>query len=268
LPGTGAARDPGPDRRPRGRGGFAVAASGTPVDLTGIDLVIFDKDGTLIDFHAMWGGWARELGTRLEAEVRRPVAPDVFAAIGFDPSSGRVTAGGPLANSTMTGIEEVVAAILRRWCPSVAAARRATEAAWFVPDPVAMAVPLADLVALFAEVRADGRRIAVVTTDDRAPTDATLRALGVRTAVAAMVCGDDGFAMKPAPDAVFALCQALQTEPPWVAVVGDSPADIAMARAAGAGRIVGVLTGVGTAADLAAADIVLGSVGELRSTPG
>ena len=118
-----------------------------------------------------------------------------------------------------------------------------------------------------ASTRAGGRRIAVVTTDDRSPTEATLRALGVRSAVAAMVCGDDGFAMKPAPDPVFALCQALETEPPRVAVVGDSPADIAMARAAGAGRVVGVLTGVGTAADLAEADVVLGSIAELRSTP-
>jgi len=215
----------------------------------------------------MWGGWALELGTRLEAAARRPVAPDVFAAIGFDPSSGRVAAGGPLATSTMAGIEEVVSAVLRRWCPSVAAARRATEAAWFVPDPAALAVPLTDLAGLFDELREGGRRIAVVTTDDRGPTDTTLRALGVRDSVAAMVCGDDGFAMKPAPDPVFALCQALQTQPPRVAVVGDSPADIAMARAAGAGRVVGVLTGVGTAADLAEADVVLGSIAELRSTP-
>jgi phosphoglycolate phosphatase len=211
----------------------------------------------------MWGGWARELGTRLEAAVRRPVAPDVFTAIGFDPSTGRVAAGGPLASATMAGIEDVVAAVLRRWCPSVAAARRVTEAAWFVPDPVALAVPLADLTTLFDAVGAGGRRIALVTTDDRAPTDATLRAFGVRTAVAAMVCGNDGFAMKPAPDPVFALCQALGTEPPRVAVVGDSPADLAMARAAGAGRVIGVLSGVGTAADLAAADVVLGSVAEL-----
>ena len=65
-----------------------------------------------------------------------------------------------------------------------------------------------------------------------------------------MVCGDDGFPMKPAPDPIFALCQALRTEPSRVAVVGDSPADLAMARAAGAGRVVGVLTGVGTSADL------------------
>ena len=234
-----------------------------PIDLTGIDLVLFDKDGTLIDFHAMWGGWALELGTRLEVAARRPVSPDVFAAIGFDPSTGRVAGGGPLATATMAGIEEVVAAVLRRWCPSVAAARRATDAAWFVPDPVGMAAPLADLPTLFERIRAGGRRIAVVTTDDRAPTDATLRALGVRTHVEGMVCGDDGFAMKPAPDAVFALCQALQTEPPRVAVIGDTAADLAMARAAGAGRVVGVLSGVGTADDLADADIVLRSVAEL-----
>jgi phosphoglycolate phosphatase len=213
----------------------------------------------------MWGGWALELGQRLDAAIRRPVAPDVFSAIGFDPTTGRVAPGGPLATSTMAGIADVVAAVLRRWCPSVAAARRATDSAWFVPDPVALARPLADLPALFGELRAGGRRVAVVTTDDRAPTDATLLALGVRDAVEAMVCGDDGFPMKPAPDPVFALCQALQTEPARVAVVGDSPVDLAMARAAGAGRVVGVLTGVGTAADLAAADVVLGSVAELRT---
>lgn len=210
----------------------------------------------------MWGGWARQLGERLEAAARRPVAPDVFAAIGFDPASGRVAGGGPLATSTMAAIEDTVATVLRRWCPSVAAARRATEEAWFVPDP-ALAVPLADLPALFGRLTGDGRRIAVVTTDDRAPTDATLRALGVRSLVEAMVCGDDGFPMKPAPDPVFAICQALQTTPERVAVIGDTPADIAMGIAAGSGLVIGVRSGVGRDADLAGAGRLLDSVVQL-----
>ena len=235
----------------------------TVVDLTGIDAVVFDKDGTLIDFHAMWGGWAHELGARLDATIRRPVSLDVFAAIGFDPSSGRVAPGGVLATATMAGIEETVARVLRRWCPSIAAARRATETAWFAPDPTAQAAPLADLVTLFDGLRASGRRIAVVTTDDRAPTDATLRALGVREHVEAMVCGDDGFEVKPAPDPVFAVCHAFQTEPARVAVVGDAPADLAMARAAGAGLVIGVRSGVGTDTDLAAADAIIDTVGDL-----
>lgn len=234
-----------------------------PVDLADIDLVAFDKDGTLLDFHAMWGGWARQIGSRLDASVRRPVAGDVFAAIGFDPSSGRVAAGGPLAIGTMAQIEDLLATLLRRWCPSVAAARRAVETAWFIPDPVATAVPLGDLEALFGRIQIGGRRIAVVTTDDRAPTDATLRHLGVRDRVAALVCGDDGFPLKPAPDAVLALCQALGTVPGRVAVVGDSPADIAMGRSAGVALVIGVRSGIGRDEDLAAADVIIDSVAHL-----
>ena len=240
-----------------------MAGSGEPIDLDGIDLVVFDKDGTLIDFYAMWGTWARELGMRLEASVRRPVAADVYAVIGLDPSSGRLAAGGLLAIGTMVEIESAIATVLRRWCPSVAAARRAVEEAWFVPDPLALAVPLTDLPALFGHLRGGGRRIAVVTTDDRAPTDATLRHLGVRTFVEAMVCGDDGFTMKPAPDAIFAVCQALRTTPDRVAVNGDSPADMAMGRAAGAGLVIGVRTGIGRDADLADADVIMDSVAAL-----
>ena len=124
-------------------------------------------------------------------------------------------------------------------------------------------VPLTDLPALFGRVREGGRRIAVVTTDDRAPTDATLRHLGVRTFVEAMVCGDDGFTMKPAPDAIFAVCQALRTTPDRVAVIGDSPADMAMGRAAGAGLVIGVRTGIGRDADLPDADVIVDSVAAL-----
>jgi phosphoglycolate phosphatase len=233
--------------------------------LEGIDLVVFDKDGTLIEFHAMWAGWARELGARLESAARRPVAPDVFAAIGFDPSTGRVPAGAPLASSTMAEILDLVAAVLRRWCPSVAAARSVAETAWFEPDPVALAVPLADLPALFGSLRQTGRHIAVITTDDRAPTDATLRALGVRTDVGALMCGDDGFAIKPAPDGLFALCQALRVPPDRTAVVGDTPADLRMARTAAVARVIGVLSGVGEADDLEPfADLLLPSIAALH----
>jgi phosphoglycolate phosphatase len=85
----------------------------------------------------------------------------------------------------------------------------------------------------------------------------------VRDHIEAMVCGDDGFDVKPAPDAVFAVCHAFQTEPARVTVVGDAPADLAMARTAGAGRVIGVRSGVGADTDLGAADVIIDSVGDL-----
>jgi phosphoglycolate phosphatase-like HAD superfamily hydrolase len=241
-----------------------TGSSGLSPLLDGIELVIFDKDGTLIDFHAMWGGWALELGRRLDGATRRPVAGDVFAAIGFDPVNGRVRAGAPLAVATMAEIAELIAAVIRRWCPSVAAARRAVESAWFEPDPVATAVPTTDLPALFGRLRDADRRIAVATTDDRAPTEATLRGLGVRDHVSALACGDDGVGVKPDPAMVLAICAALHVAPAAVAIVGDTPVDLAMGRSAGAGRVIGVLTGVGSREELEPlADIVFGSIGEL-----
>jgi HAD superfamily hydrolase (TIGR01509 family) len=237
----------------------------TAPDLSGIDLIVFDKDGTLIDFGAMWVPWIRELARRLEASSGRAMSADLFATVGFDPSTGRVTPGGPLSVRTMGEIHELVAAVLRRWCPSVAAARRATDAAWFVPEP-AQAVPLAGLPDLFAGLRAGGRHLAVATADDRAATEMTLRALSIRQHVDALVCGDDGFAVKPAPDAVFAICQALRSEPSRCAIVGDTSADVDMGRAAGVAVLIGVLSGLATEAELASADVILETAAELRST--
>jgi phosphoglycolate phosphatase len=124
-----------------------------------------------------------------------------------------------------------------------------------------------DLPRLFGLLVGAGRRIAVATTDDRAPTDATLRALGIRDDVSALACGDDGVGRKPEPGMVLAICAALATPPARTAVVGDTPADLRMGRAAGASRVIGVLTGLGTPADLEpVADVVLGSVSELLET--
>jgi len=232
--------------------------------LDGIDLVVFDKDGTLISFEAMWSGWARELGTRLEIATRRPVAGDVFVTIGYDPVADRALPGGPLAVATMSGIEELVAAVLRRWCPNVAAARRILAEAWFEPDPVALAVSLADLPALFSSLRASGRRIAVATTDDRRPTEATLTGLGLAGSVAAILCGDDPGPTKPDPAALVGLAAGIGVPIERTAMVGDTPADLRMARLAGAGRVIGVASGVTSAEGLAAdADLVLDDVGAL-----
>jgi phosphoglycolate phosphatase-like HAD superfamily hydrolase len=231
--------------------------------LEGIDVVVFDKDGTLISFDAMWVGWARELGGRLEAATKRPVAGDVFTTIGFDPTRDRVVPGGPLAIATMDGIRDLVGAVLRRWCPSVPAAMRILADAWFEPDPVATAVPLADLGAVLGAIHASGRRIAVATTDDRRPTQATLAGLGLVELVDNVVCGDDGGPTKPDPATIVAIADGLGSTAARTAMVGDTPADLRMGREAGA-RTIAVTSGVTGAAELEPfADIVLGTIAEL-----
>jgi phosphoglycolate phosphatase len=234
--------------------------------LDGIDLIVFDKDGTLLDFGAMWGGWAHELGARLELTTGRPGAPDVWAAIGYDPASRVIASRGPLAVGTMAQLADLVQQVVRRWCPNVAAARRAVDAAWFEPDPVERAIPLTDLGALFSALRDTGRSVAVVTNDDREPTSRTLSSLGILGQLGALVCADDGFRVKPEPDTFLAACTRAGVLPERAAMVGDLPVDLAMARAAGAGRAIGVASGLGSPDELEPlADLVLGSVAELAA---
>ena len=233
-------------------------------------LIIFDKGGTLIDFRGLWSAWIRELVRRLESITGLPMAGRLFRAMGFDPNSGRIDPTGRLATGTMADLRALTFDLLCQAGLSRRASDAAVETAWFAPDPVEQVRPLADLSELFTDLRARGIKIAVATMDDRAPTEATFAALGVESFVDALVCGDDGLPPKPAPDMVWAVCQATGVAPAQAAVVGDSVTDLEMGRAAGAGLIVGVLSGV-TPEDVLAphADVLLESVAELlTSTPG
>jgi phosphoglycolate phosphatase-like HAD superfamily hydrolase len=229
-----------------------------------IQAIIFDKDGTLIDFHAMWCGWIRELARRLEEASGVAVVGRLFQAVGFDAATGKVDPLGALAVASMAELRATTVDLLRAGGLAEERASAAAAAAWYIPDPVALAQPLADLPALFGALRGRGLRLAIATTDDRAPTRATAEALGIARFVEALACGDDGRPLKPAPDAVLALCAQLGVAPEQAVVVGDTLADMRMGRAAGAGLTVGVLSGVGTAEVLAPyADVLLPSVGEL-----
>ena len=91
-----------------------------------------------------------------------------------------------------------------------------------------------------------------------------LAALGVAGWVEAIVAADDGVRVKPAPDMVLHLAASLGVRPERCAVIGDAPKDLVMGRAGGVGLVVGVLSGVGTEADLSGlADVLLDSIGDL-----
>ncbi len=237
--------------------------------LAGIELVILDKDGTLIDFHAMWSRWVLDLAAGLEAATRHLDREALFSMLGYDAASGRAVGGGRLAATPMARLRDLTRDLLVETGLTRDEAADALGRAWHAPDPVALAHPVTDLARLLGRLGADGRRLALATTDDRDPTERTLAALGITEAFAVVVCADDGVAPKPAPDMVLAACRATGVAPGAAIVVGDSVADLAMGRNAGVARCYGVLTGVGTRADLEPlADEVLPSVVDLAGEAG
>jgi phosphoglycolate phosphatase-like HAD superfamily hydrolase len=243
--------------------GDASSASPTAI-LAGIDLVVFDKDGTLIDFDTMWSGWSAELVRKVATATDPALAGPLADALGLDPETARIIPGSPLAATPMGHLRALTVDTLRRHGLAPTAAEAAVAGAWDPPDPVALAHPLADLERLLGDLRARGIRIGVATSDDRAPTEATLAGLGIDMLVDAIVCADDGLPVKPAPYPVLHLCQLLRVAPGRTAMIGDSPADVQMGRAAGAGLVIGVLSGVGVEDELRPfADVIVPSIAEL-----
>lgn len=228
------------------------------------DLIIFDKDGTLINFHAMWGTWAKQLAHKLEDHSGQPVAEALFKAWDFDPLSGKIIPGGHLADSPLAELRQVTMTCLEKAGCSAPQINSAMATAWQPPDPLALAQPLADLPTLFSTIRAYRAKIAIATSDDHQPTETLLTAWQLAPLVDSLICADDGLPIKPAPDMILTVCQQLNISPAKSVMVGDNVADLLMGQAAGVGLKIGLLSGISTRADIKdEADMILNSVAEL-----
>ena len=222
--------------------------------------ILFDKDGTLIDFHRSWSRLYRELALELaDGDARE--ARTILQAGGMDAESGRVRAGSVLAAGNTIDIVDL-------WFPSLAGAERERMLsridARFLENGVRYSVPVPGLSETLAVLAAAGLPMGVGTSDGTAATRAALAALGVESFLPHVFGYDSVERPKPAPDIVFAFAAAVGLPVAAVAVVGDNTHDLHMARSAEAGAAIGVLSGTGAHIDLAPlADVVLDSIRDL-----
>ena len=231
-------------------------------------LVVFDKDGTLIDFDAMWGRLARVWVEHLAGEIDAPSLDlELYRSLGYEAAAGRTDPLGPLVVATMAQLQTITAGTLYRaglpWHEAEDRARRAFQIGAELPLE-SLIQPAGNVAGLLASLQQAGVGVAVVTTDDRRETVETLRIMEIAHLVDHLVCGDDGLPLKPAPDMLLAVYQQSGAEPARSAVVGDSTGDLLMAERAGAGLKVAVLTGAGDRATLSNdADLVLDSIDDI-----
>ena len=215
--------------------------------------ILFDKDGTLFDFQATWGAWARMLIAEL-ANGDAARAADMARVMAFDPEAGRFRAESPVIAGTGREVAELLAPIL-----GVEADTLETRiAAAAAEAPLAQAVPLR---ALLVRLRAAGLRLGVATNDYEAVARSHLHdVLDLFDFIAGF---DSGHGGKPEPGMLLAFAKLCDLAPESVLMVGDSRHDLQAGRAAGMATLA-VLTGVATEADLAdLADAVRPDIGHL-----
>ena len=226
---------------------------------TPIRAVLFDKDGTLIDFHDTWMPAYRaavQYLAQLTGHAR--LGNELMELAGYDAANATLRADSPLACGTTAEIADLwVARAGLREHPQA----RATILTIFHRHATAAPRATAELDTLFATLRAQGLALGVATMDSTTAALESLESLGVRSQIDFVAGFDAGFGAKPEPGMVRAFGAAVGLSAEAIAVVGDSVIDLQMGRNARAGLCIGVLSGVtGRAQLLPLADIVLDDV--------
>lgn len=217
-----------------------------------IDAVLFDKDGTLLDFIYMWGYWAdqllRSFREALEADGLNWQEENVAGIWGtLHDSDGHIIdydVHGPLAMGTMNDVYAVLAWQGYRagwsWGQASQIVRELAKAA---DQQLEQARPVKEVegaTAFIKQCRQYGLKLGVVTADDTANAYKHVSWLGVEPMFDVMIGSDRVERGKPFPDMVQLACQQLGVEPAHTIVFGDTNGDMMMAQAAGCEIAIGI----------------------------
>ncbi|NLH83244.1 MAG: HAD family hydrolase [Phyllobacteriaceae bacterium] len=229
-----------------------------------IRAILFDKDGTLVDYAASWTA-INARSVALAARGDAMLATRIAAAVGVD-ASGRALEPTSIMAAGSAG--EIAAAMVTAGADFARDDLAAALDALFLEGAEAM-VPVGDLPAILGALTARGLTLGIASSDN---TEAVVRfaeRAGIADLLAFVAGWDAGHGAKPNPAIVRAFGRMAGCDPDEIAVVGDTDHDMAMAKGASVGLAVGVLTGTGTRASLGArADVVIDDIGGLDALLG
>ncbi|MDF1609459.1 HAD family hydrolase [Hoeflea sp. YIM 152468] len=224
-----------------------------------IKAILFDKDGTLVDFDRTWAAINRK-GALIAADGDAALADVLLLACGMDPVTGKTRADSMFAAANA---REIAAHMVAHGSPfeTEELMRRLDQT--FV-EGAESPWPICDLKALMQTLADAGLSVGIASSDGEASILRTVEVLGLESHIGFIAGYDSGHGPKPEPGMLLAFAAHLGLKPSEVAMVGDNGHDMELARAAGAGAAIGVLSGTGTRQTLAAlSDLVIDSVADL-----
>jgi phosphoglycolate phosphatase len=221
-----------------------------------VDGLLFDKDGTLFDFHSTWSVWARDVIATLSGGDGAVMAR-MAEAMHYDLEVQRFRPTSPIIAGTNREAAE---------CVRVALPDRPLEEIEHFLMMSSASAPLQPPVPLdpyLTGLAGQGLKLGVMTNDSEYAARAQLDSAGVGAHFAFVAGFDSGYGAKPEPGPLLAFARAVGLSPDRVAMVGDSTHDLLAGRAAGM-QTIAVLTGTALEHELAPhADAVFPDIGHI-----
>lgn len=203
------------------------------------DAIIFDKDGTLLDFDAFWIP-VTEAAVRVTLD-QLGVSCDLTAEIlcAFGVQNGVTSIDGVMCCGTYKLMTQVMYEILCKhgYGGTLETVELLLARACEENTSVGVLKPTSQkLLETLAALKSRGKRLAVVTTDSREITLTCLKSLGIAHFFDTVYTddGDIDCPPKPSPYCLLDFCKRYGVDPARAAVVGDTLTDVRFAKNAGA----------------------------------
>jgi phosphoglycolate phosphatase len=233
-----------------------------------IELIGFDKDGTLLDFDM----YAPVMQKRAEVLVEKYKLPekaynDILDIMGVDPNTNVVIKGGPIHVERIKNIKRTIE-YLRNYSitASVGEMSHLFDEVDDQVDFSAHIKPYSGVKELLEKLEKTDVKIVLFTLDSTKPAKKHLKSAGIKESFD-LILGvdvDSPYQPKPAPDMLQYACKLLEVNVNKSIVIGDDNKDMLLGKNAGSLGCIGVLSGKSEEKELIDADIIIASVADIE----
>ncbi len=232
-------------------------------------LIIFDKDGTLVDLYSLLLANAKARRDCIQKLGGLEIARLWGKIVGVDLENGKIDADGPLVS--MSQKDEIEFAALSfyingyAWNESRRMIETVYEEAEEILRPLFGSVLMKGVREKLETLKKHGFKLAIASNGKHVGIEESFTALGIRSLFDVIVGCDDVKVGKPSPDMINEVLEKIGLRASEAVVVGDSWHDMEMGRNAGVKACIGVLTGSCKREKLELfADVVIESIAELK----
>lgn len=236
-----------------------------------IDGILFDKDGTLVDFRSLWLDWADKLITTITSKLNKKAEEreNLAHTIGVSLNERTWDPKGPLCIGSNNDLNAIISLYLYQqgmpWNEAVTFVAAiqdtiAKDAKW--EQSLELVSGLGKFLSKSEECFI---KLGVVTADDHNQAMKHLQALNIDRYFSSVIGHDQVEQGKPFPDMVEKACLELRLQPERTLMIGDSNGDMMLGKNSGMIASIGIVSDPSLSTDhLKNADQTIRSFDEIQ----